>query len=194
MSCRLSKPKELQGSARVIRDHCADWYNHVMKWEELNDAGLETAKEIVNYKLQAQYQTDSNEPVEEVCGQVTEDSMTPRLQELCYDLQKSFDGQGKLVHRMSKLTKHFEATIQLKSDTSLTFQTWPIKYFYETSQKILSMYAKEYSVKQTILENIAHSNNRDLLMMYVSIWQAQPYIEKHAKMLLESMLVETGYR
>ncbi|XP_033127019.1 cyclin-dependent kinase 2-interacting protein-like, partial [Anneissia japonica] len=191
--------QNLQGSARVIRDHCADWHNYLLKWDELNDAGVTVAKKIVNCKLQADYQSEASEPVavhlpgganNSTAVTRQHDGMPDGLQELCYDLQMAFDGQEKLVQKMVKVTKHLKATIGLqdsldKSSMQILFQTWPTKYFYETSQELLSMYSKELSVKKAVLENIAHSKSRDALMMYVSTWQIQPYIGDRAKLLLE---------
>ena len=44
----------LQGGARVIKDHCADWYNYIDKWDGLNDKGLAIVNKIVTARLQTQ--------------------------------------------------------------------------------------------------------------------------------------------
>lgn len=44
----------LQGSARVIKDHSADWNNFMEQWDELNDKGFQIANKIINLKLQQQ--------------------------------------------------------------------------------------------------------------------------------------------
>lgn len=64
----------------------------------------------------------------------------------------------------------------------------------DVSVKLLDMYSKEVKLKQTIVQEIAHTTNQDLLMVYLSSWLYQPYIEYTSKVLLESMLLETGHR
>jgi hypothetical protein len=49
-------------------------------------------------------------------------------------------------------------------------------------------------VKKAIVENIAHSPSRDILVFYSATWLHQAYIGDKEKMLLESMLSETGHR
>ena len=60
--------------------------------------------------------------------------------------------------------------------------------------ELQEMYSKELDVKRTIVQDIAHHQNRDILMTYMSTWQHQPYIEDRATTILESMLHETGHR
>ena len=56
------------------------------------------------------------------------------------------------------------------------------------------MYQKELSVKKSIMENVAHSANRDTLMAYAAVWLHQPYIEQESEALIEAMILETGLR
>lgn len=56
------------------------------------------------------------------------------------------------------------------------------------------MYSMELKLKQTIVQEIAHTTDRDLLMVYLSSWLYQPYVENSSTILLESMLLETGHR
>lgn len=74
------------------------------------------------------------------------------------------------------------------------FHTWPTPYFYEVSLKLSEMYKKELQLKKTIVEEIAHSADQDLMMVYLSSWLYQPYIDNSSKLLLEAMLLETGHR
>ena len=56
------------------------------------------------------------------------------------------------------------------------------------------MYKKELSLKRTIIENVAHCEDRDVIMMMTSAWVNEPYIETKASMIVESMLLETGLK
>ena len=64
----------------------------------------------------------------------------------------------------------------------------------ETSRRLCEMYAEEIKLKRTVMENIAHSVDRDLLMFYSACWVHQPYVDDEAKMFVEAMLLETGHR
>lgn len=56
------------------------------------------------------------------------------------------------------------------------------------------MYRKELLLKRTITEELAHAADRDLTLSYLSMWLHQPYVETDSRLLLESMLLETGHR
>lgn len=56
------------------------------------------------------------------------------------------------------------------------------------------MYWKELLLKRTIVEELAHTVDHDLTLSYLSMWLHQPYVESDSKLLLESMLLETGHR
>lgn len=45
-----------------------------------------------------------------------------------------------------------------------------------------------------VLENIAHSRNKDELMFLAASWCLQPYITKDVNLKLETLLVESGHR
>lgn len=64
----------------------------------------------------------------------------------------------------------------------------------EVSLKLSEMYKKELQLKQTIVQDIAHCADQDLMMVYLSSWLYQPYIENSSMLLLEAMLLETGHR
>lgn len=64
----------------------------------------------------------------------------------------------------------------------------------EVSLRLSEMYKKELQLKQTIVQDIAHSADQDLMMVYLSSWLYQPYIENSSTLLLEAMLLETGHR
>ena len=64
----------------------------------------------------------------------------------------------------------------------------------ETAQELLAMFQAELTVKETVVQNIAHTSSRDTVMFYSAAWLHQAYIPDRATLLLESMLTETGYR
>ncbi|KPP71240.1 cyclin-dependent kinase 2-interacting protein-like [Scleropages formosus] len=64
----------------------------------------------------------------------------------------------------------------------------------EVSSKLYESYKQELALKQTIVKEIAHTSDPDLLLVYLSSWLHQPYIEDNTKLLLESLLLETMHR
>ena len=67
--------------------------------------------------------------------------------------------------------------------------------FADSASKTLSdQYRRELSVKETVVENVALTNDRNLLMRYKLTWWCQPYISESTESLLEANLVATGLR
>ena len=64
----------------------------------------------------------------------------------------------------------------------------------EVSRKLSDMYSQELRLKRTVVEQLAHTADRDLALSYLSMWLHQPYLEAGSWLLLESMLLETGHR
>lgn len=64
----------------------------------------------------------------------------------------------------------------------------------ETSRRLSDMYGAELLLKRTIVDGLAHTSDHDLSLTYLSLWLHQPYIQSNSRLLLESMLLETGHR
>jgi len=67
--------------------------------------------------------------------------------------------------------------------------------FADNASKTLSdQYRRELSVKETIVANVALTNDRNLLMCYKLTWWCQPYVSEGTESLLEANLVAVGLR
>nr|XP_056707257.1 cyclin-dependent kinase 2-interacting protein [Euleptes europaea] len=198
---RTPKTPGLSVSARKIKDNTADWHNLIMKWETLNENGFTSATKIVNNKIATQLK----DKLDIECDNIASDDrrMPPdynvELEEYCAELLGTFENMTKIYQKMKKLCSTTKGICDLEKyhngdHRTLLFHTWPTPYFYEVSCKLLEMYTKELKLKQTIVQEIAHTTDQDLLMVYLSSWLYQPYIEQSSKVLLESMLLETGHR
>nr|XP_033809052.1 cyclin-dependent kinase 2-interacting protein [Geotrypetes seraphini] len=197
----LKRPA-LSVSARKIKDNAADWHNLIQKWDSLNDSGFNIANKIVNIKMNAQFRESKLEihcdnntaQSENIC------SNNEELQGYCTELLHTLEKMGKIQMKMIKLSSTFKGICDLQTyqhgDTQRAplFHTWPTTYFYEISLKMSEMYRQEQLLKETIVHELAHNTDQDLMMVYLSAWLHQPYLENNIRVLLESMLLETGHR
>ncbi|XP_062824565.1 cyclin-dependent kinase 2-interacting protein isoform X2 [Anolis carolinensis] len=204
MAAKSSTPKtpSLSVSARKIKDNAADWHNLIMKWETLNNNGFTTATKIVNIKiateskenkLEIEHDDISSEP-----GKLSSD-YNVELEACCTELLEIFKNMVKIHHKMERLCSTTKGICNLETyhhgdHAKPFFHTWPTPYFYEVSVKLLDMYSNELKLKETIVQEIAHTADQNLMMVYLSSWLYQPYIENTSTVLLESMLLETGHR
>ncbi|XP_072424638.1 cyclin-dependent kinase 2-interacting protein isoform X1 [Chiloscyllium punctatum] len=196
--------KDLNNSSRKIKDSAADWHNSMLKWETLNDAGFSVANKIVNIKISNRRESEVEAFEEEEASsnlEKTKLQYNKELEEACTELLNILHKMTKLVLKMEKLCANMKGILDLHihqyGETGremLLFHTWPTKYFYEASVQLTEMYKRELQLKRAIVQEIAHTSNNDLMKVELSAWLYQPYIEEKARLLIESMLLETGHR
>lgn len=63
-----------------------------------------------------------------------------------------------------------------------------------TSRFLLGAFSQELKLKQTILQELAHTVTSDLCMVYLSCWLHQPFTPPQTRLTLEALLLETGHR
>ncbi|XP_041070351.1 cyclin-dependent kinase 2-interacting protein [Carcharodon carcharias] len=200
------RKKDMNNSARKIKDIAADWHNFMLKWETFNDTGFSIANKIVNIKLSNQ--RESGIRLEAFEGEDANSNLgkanfqyNTELEECCTELLNILDKMVKLVLKMERLCATMKGILDLDTyqygETGREmplFHTWPTKYFCEISVELTEMYKKELQLKHVIVQEIAHTSSCDLMMVELSAWLYQPYIEEKATLLSESMLLETGHR
>ncbi|XP_077125379.1 cyclin-dependent kinase 2-interacting protein [Ranitomeya variabilis] len=198
MDSKTLKKTALTGSARKIKDNAADWHNLMLRWESCNDTAFSAANKIVNLKISA---LSYEKLVIDDAASAHESPNKEELERLCSELLDLLKRMSQIQLKMEKLTSTFKGVCDLEdyqcqgeNHRPILFLTWPTTLFYETSLKMSEMYKKEISLKKTIVGEIAHTTDQDLLMVYLSSWLYQPYIDSGSKVLLESMLLETGHR
>ncbi|XP_073494492.1 cyclin-dependent kinase 2-interacting protein [Phyllobates terribilis] len=200
MGSKTPKKMALTGSARKIKDNAADWHNLMQRWESGNDAAFSAANKIINLKISA---LSYEKLILDDAASAHEgpDKDKEELERLCSELLDLIEKMSQIQLKMEKLTSTFKGVCDLEdyqhrgeNPRPILFHTWPTTLFYEASLKMSEMYKKEVSLKKTIVGEIAHTADQDLLMVYLSCWLYQPYIDSGSKVLLESMLLETGHR
>lgn len=196
----------LTGSARKLKDDAADWHNLTLRWERLNDEGSATATNIVNLGLNKKSHAESEVVMEGSSlssGDLSENltKSNQELEEECGKLKDVVDKMANIVSKMEKMVQAERGICELeafqfgeKGRPEPLFHSWPTKQFAEVSSQLYESYKQELALKKTILQELAHTANADLSMVYLSSWLYQPYIEDSGKLLLESLLLETGHR
>ncbi|XP_006879242.1 PREDICTED: cyclin-dependent kinase 2-interacting protein [Elephantulus edwardii] len=195
----------LSVSARKIKDNAADWHNLILKWESLNDAGFATASSIANLKMSLldkdKIELENSSPVSDKNEEMSHPEYNKELETLCEELQATLDALTKIHMKMEKLSSTTKGVCDLEdyhhgeeSQRPPLFHTWPTTHFYTVSRRLSDSYGKELLLKRTIVEELAHSEDHDLTLSYLSMWLHQPYVDSSSPLLLEGMLLETGHR
>ncbi|KAM6973268.1 cyclin-dependent kinase 2-interacting protein [Aplochiton taeniatus] len=195
------------GSARKIKDNAADWHNLILKWDKLNDEGSAVANKIVNLGLIKQDSQREQHMVMEdlasasslIIGRPPDHSR--ELEEECIKLVTIVDNMTRVVSKMAKLVSSERGVVELETFQYRAegrppplFLTWTTAQFAELSSKLYEAFSIELSLKKAILQELAHTTNSDLCLVYLSCWLHQPYIDHDIKLLQEGLLLETGHR
>ncbi|KAM9777967.1 cyclin-dependent kinase 2-interacting protein [Neosynchiropus ocellatus] len=200
----IRKSPAVTGSARKIKDNAADWHNLILRWEKINDEGLTAATNIVNLRRNS-FQIEQRQQVDETVPPSPTSSWpegeTVKLEEECHKLQDIVNKMVSIVSKMQRLVTTLKGIVDLEAfqfgpegRKVPLFHSWSTQTFEETSVSLLDTFAQELKLKQTILQELAHTDSPDLCMVYVSCWLHQPYVPPQARMKLEAMLLETGHR
>ncbi|XP_071354382.1 cyclin-dependent kinase 2-interacting protein [Trachinotus anak] len=196
------KCSAVTGSARKIKDNAADWHNLMLRWEKLNEDGFNVAANIVNMRLsqsnQLQLVVESSTPSPATSAPK---GGAAELQNECCKLQDVVDKMVILVTKMEHLMTSQRGIHDLeefqfgpKGRKFPLFHTWYTKHFESTSGVLWEAFSQELKLKQTILQELAHTATSDLCMVYLSCWLHQPCIPPKIRLTLESVLLETGHR
>ncbi|KAL0969725.1 hypothetical protein UPYG_G00231460 [Umbra pygmaea] len=197
-------PSAVTGSARKVKDNAADWHNLVLKWDRLNDEGSTIANKIVNLGLSKDSHVNMMMECEETSAPSSSQNAfgnSNELEETCDNLLRVVEKMDHILSKMEKLVSSEQGIINLETFQYGTggrqiplFQTWPTSQFAEVSSKLYEAYNQELTLKRAIVQELAHTTNPDLSMVYLSCWLYQPYIDDSVKLLLEGLLLETGHR
>uniref|UniRef100_G3NKA0 Cyclin-dependent kinase 2 interacting protein n=1 Tax=Gasterosteus aculeatus TaxID=69293 RepID=G3NKA0_GASAC len=192
----------ITGTTRRLKDNAADWHNLMARWEKLNEDGFTVAGNIVaialtrptSDQLLGVDESSSPPPPSPVSGGAAE------LQDECCKLQDVIDKMVVVVKKMERLTA-LQQGVQdleefqfgLEGRKIPLFHSWNAKHFKESSCVLLESFSQELKLKQTILQELAHTATSDLSMIYMSCWLHQPFITPQTRLTLEAVLLETGH-
>ncbi|XP_018544317.1 cyclin-dependent kinase 2-interacting protein [Lates calcarifer] len=202
------KCSAVTGSARKIKDNAADWHNLMLKWEKLNEDGFNIAANIVNIRLS---QRNQQEPVDESSSPPSSYSPSSppsdaaggaaELRDECCKLQDIIDKMVVVVTKMERLMTSQQGIQDLEEfqfgpegRKFPLFHTWNTNQFELSSGVLWEAFSQELKLKQTVLQELAHTSTSDLCMVYLSCWLHQPFIPNQTRLTLEALLLETGHR
>ncbi|XP_076013142.1 cyclin-dependent kinase 2-interacting protein [Genypterus blacodes] len=193
------KSSAVTGSTRKIKDNAADWHNLIIRWDKINSEGFSAATKIVNLRQERNQQLAASVYLQ--TGGAAAPCHSPELQDECHRLQDVVDRMVGVVRKMERLMTSQRGVHELEEFQFHTerrkfplFHSWTTRQFEETSCYLLDTYREELRLKQTILQELAHTATSDLCMVYLSCWLQQPFIPQQARLRLEALLLETGHR
>ncbi|XP_070835248.1 cyclin-dependent kinase 2-interacting protein [Chaetodon trifascialis] len=195
------------GSARKIKDNAADWHNLMMRWEKLNEEGFNAAGSIVDTRL-TRFQGDQPALVDDFSSPSSYSSALSQqtggaaeLQDQCCKLQDVIDKMVVVVTKMERLMTSQRGVQDLEEfqfgpegRKFPLFHSWSTKHFEDSARVFLESFSQELKLKQLILQELAHTADADLCMVYLSCWLHQPFVPAQTRLTLEAMLLETGHR
>lgn len=171
----------LTGSARKIKDNAADFHNVILRWDRLNDEGFTVATRISNIRSS------------------TPPGGADELQTECSKLQEVVQKMAALVSKLDRLLDSHSGLTELdqfktKGQTQPLFQTWTTEDFEIWARSVKSWFSSELDLKRRILQDLAHCDNPDVNLVYLSLWLHQPHLPVRTSLDLEGLLLETGHR
>lgn len=196
------KSSALTGSSRKVKDNAADWHNLLLRWEKLNEEGFVLAGSIVNNR-----RTLSQDAPQLLAdgstlflGQQTGGAIE-LLKAECCKLQEVVDKMVGVVTKMQRLMTSQRGIEALEAfqcgATGLAvplFHGWNTKDFGYSCGLLLESFTQEVSLRQLILRELAHTQDPDLSLVYLSCWLHQPFTCPKTRLSLEAILLETGHR
>ncbi|XP_026164175.1 cyclin-dependent kinase 2-interacting protein isoform X2 [Mastacembelus armatus] len=195
LSSSNRKCSGVTGSARKIKDNAADWHNLMLRWEKLNEDGFSMAANIVNIR-----RSQSNEQLVDESSSAPTDGAAA-LQDECCKLQEIIHKMAAVVTKMRRLMTSQRGLQDLEEfqfgpegRKSPLFHNWTTKQFESSSRVLLDAFSLELKLKQTILQELAHTSTSNICMVYLSCWLHQPFIPPQLSLTLEALLLETGHR
>lgn len=187
----------LTGSARKIKDNAADFHNILQRWEKLNEEGSKIAMTIAN--IRSQSRSESAPDSGSLLFSSSPEGGAVELENECGKLQEVLDRMASLVQKLKRLSDSHRGLTELdqfrtNGQTTPLFQTWTTADFESWSHSVWYWFRSELSLKSQIIQDLAHCENPDLVLVYLSLWIHEPQIPVRTRLELEGLLLETGHR
>ncbi|XP_072295660.1 cyclin-dependent kinase 2-interacting protein [Eucyclogobius newberryi] len=193
------KSAELRGSARKIRDNAADFHNIILRWDRLNDEGLNICTRISNIRSQSHSDPGRLAMGDSVLFQSFSAGGAEELHDECCKLQEIVKKLSSLALKLDRLLDSHSGLSDLdrfrtQGHTLPLFQTWTTAGFESWARSVRTWFRSELDLKNQILQDLAHCQSPDVILVYLSLWIHQPHIPVRTRLGLEGLLLETGHR
>lgn len=201
------EPQRQTDVRRKIRDSWVDWNDHIQAWQRLSAEGQNVIAAVANIKLMAVASDEEADGCEgdslhRRAASIEKHSLHNKIEELCDQLIKIYTNMKSLVQKMERTTCELGAMSELQqyklqnttTSSQAAFEACDTTTFYSTSKTLSDQYRRELAVKETIVENVALTSDRNLLMRYKLTWWCEPYVSDSTESLLEANLVATGLK
>ncbi|KAK7880045.1 hypothetical protein WMY93_033290 [Mugilogobius chulae] len=201
------KSAALTGSARKIKDNAADFHNIILRWDRLNNEGLNTCTRISDIRTRSRSGSGSRSGSDPDRLEVVDSSLfqsfpadgAEELQSECERLQDTLNRMTRLVLKLDRLLESQSGLLDLdrfrtQGRTPPLFQTWTTADFESWSSSVRSWFRSELDLKSRILQDLAHCESPDLVLVYLSLWIHESQIPVRTRLDLEGLLLETGHR
>uniref|UniRef100_A0A914UXQ8 Uncharacterized protein n=1 Tax=Plectus sambesii TaxID=2011161 RepID=A0A914UXQ8_9BILA len=175
-------PDEDAATVRALKDIFVDMYNWSDKWTELNNSGWTLMESIVNERLRLiNHAASSN-------TEVDFDADASRAK-----MHRHADQVVELLGEMDRIPVKFKtAWERLKSLVKLCKKDSVLQrkavQAIDLARQMIDMFEKELQCKRATLQDLAETDNRDLLTTAVAIWAHQSFV---AVQLFESLFALT---
>lgn len=149
------------------------------KWDLAQNRGIAVCQLIENVKSKALENKEKGESLypEELTGH-------------CNKLKILVSVFEDIVNIFKESKKQFEALEKLvNKEKEIIFRTWDTERFSSYAETLVEHCAGEYWMKVKVLENIAHSESKEDLVMHTSIWE-YPVFAFNLKELLRCLVEE----
>lgn len=163
--------------------------NH-RKWDAAHRRGISLCKSIEKCKSHAikAFNDNNVDPVEKTLYPAELKSICDKLQVITTifeDVRNRANESNRQVGSYIKL-----GLTNVFIDSPLVFKTWTYTTLQESIDKICEAYNKEYQMKTTVMENIAHARNETELAMHLAVWEYQTKINSDVEILIKALVIE----
>ncbi|CAL9686718.1 unnamed protein product [Knipowitschia caucasica] len=188
----------LTGSGRKIKDNAADFHNIILRWDRLNNEGLNICTKISNMRTRSRLDPDRAVVGDSVMFQ-SSPAGAGELQDECCKLQEIVKKMSGLVLKLDRLLDSHSGLADLdrfrtQGQTPPLFHTWTTADFECWARSVRSWFRSELELKTLILQDLAHCDSPDLVLVYLSLWVHEPHLPVRTRLELEGLLLETGHR
>ena len=163
--------KDQNGISKTVFSHITNLHHLLTDWVKIRDKGLKICKAITVLNLQNR----------------DDDHYPNQLKSLTESLQEALNSFNNIVEGVRILNEQLQALAKLQPTEQPVILTWSANKISDNVNNTYNSLLKEYRLKQIITENIAHCRDENLLEVYVSSWELEPFfdIEDNAYLFAE---------